>query len=121
MLIPPQWLRLILFGSLLTLATLTVASCGSDDVGAIWNDPGKFTFYKCDDLARRWKELVAREKDLRSLIDKANETSTGAVIGSIAYRTDYDSVLSEEKLLQRAADEKKCVITPDYQSDHTIR
>ena len=116
-----EWPRLILLGSLLIPAALTVARCGSDGAGAIWVDPGKFTFYKCDDLARRWKELVAREKDLRGLIDKANETSTGAVIGSIAYRSDYDAVLSEEKLLQRQADEKKCVITPDYQSDHTIR
>lgn len=104
----------------LTFAVLALASC-SDDPGAIWVDPGKYSFYKCDDLARRWKELATREKDLRGLIDRANETSTGAVIGSIAYRSDYEAVLSEEKQLQREAAEKKCVLTPDYQSDHTIR
>ena len=65
--------------------------------------------------------MATREKDLRGLIDRANETSTGAVLGSIAYRSDYEAVLSEEKLLQREAAEKKCVLTPDYQSDHTIR
>ena len=106
--------------ALLTFAALALASC-SDDPGAIWVDPGKFSFYKCDDLARRWKELATREKDLRSLIDRANETSTGAVIGSMAYRSDYEAVLSEEKQLQREASEKKCALTPDYQSDHTIR
>ena len=113
--------RLILSGSLLILAALTAASCGSDDPGAIWVDPGKFSFYKCDDLARQWKQLATREKDLRGLIDRANETSTGAVIGSMAYRSDYEAVLSEEKQVQREASEKKCVLTPDYQSDHTIR
>jgi hypothetical protein len=43
------------------------------------------------------------------------------VIGSLAYRTDYESVLSEEKLLQRTATEKNCNFTPDFQSDHSIR
>ena len=113
------------FGALITiplcLAALTIGSCGSDGAGAIWVDPGKFTFYHCDDLARRWEQLITRENDLRNLIDKANESSTGAVIGSIAYRSDYEAVLSQEKLLQRTAAEKKCAFMQDYQSDHTIR
>jgi len=120
MLRPLEWPRLILSGSLLILAALTVASCG-DDPGTIWVDPAKFTLYHCDDFARRWKQLIERENALRGLIEKANESNTGAVIGSIAYRSDYEAVLSEEKLLQRKASEMKCVVTPDYQSDHTIR
>ncbi len=47
---------------------------------------GKRTYYHCDDLARRWKQLIARENDLRTLIDKANESTARAVIASIAYR-----------------------------------
>jgi hypothetical protein len=43
------------------------------------------------------------------------------VIGSLAYRSDYESVLTEEKLVQRAAVDRKCGFTPDFQSDHTIR
>jgi hypothetical protein len=58
---------------------------------------------------------------LRGLIDKANEGGGGAVIGSLAYRTDYDSVLTEERLLQRAAADKDCGFTPEFQSDQTIR
>jgi hypothetical protein len=121
MFIPLESQRLILSGGLLTLVDLTVASCGSDDPGAMWVDFDNFAFYKCGGLARRWKELVVLEKDLRGLIEKANETSTGAVVGSITYRSDYKGVLPEEKLLQRVAGEKKCVVTPDYQSDHTIQ
>jgi hypothetical protein len=30
-------------------------------------------------------------------------------------------VLTEEKMVQRMAGDKKCGFTPDYQSDHTIR
>jgi hypothetical protein len=120
--VPLEWPRLIFSAIPLSICGLTVATCGlSDGPGAIGVDPGKFALYHCDDLARRWKELLARENELRELIDKANESTAGTVIGSIAYRGDYEAVLSEEKLLQRTAAEKKCNFSPDYQSDHTIR
>ena len=89
------WPRLALLSFLFTPAALIVTGCGSDGPGAIWVDPGKYTFYKCDDLARRWKALITREDELRGLIEKANESAAGAVIGSVAYRSDYEVVLSE--------------------------
>ena len=116
-----DWPRLALLSFLFTPAALIVTGCGSDGPGVIWVDPGKYTFYKCDDLARRWKALITREDELRGLIEKANESAAGAVIGSVAYRSDYEAVLSEEKLLQRTAADKKCSFTADYQSDHLIR
>ena len=116
-----DWPRLALLSFLFTPAALIVTGCGSDGPGAIWVDPGKYTFYKCDDLARRWKALITREVELRGLIEKANESAAGAVIGSVAYRSDYEAVLSEEKMLQRTAADKKCSFMADYQSDHIIR
>ena len=100
-----DWPRLALLSFLFTPAALIVTGCGSDGPGAIWVDPGKYTFYKCDDLARRWKALITREDELRGLIEKANESAAGAVVGSVAYRSDYEAVLSEEKMLQRRGQE----------------
>jgi hypothetical protein len=54
-------------------------------------------------------------------MDKASEGAGGNLIGTLAYRGDYDSVVTEERLVQRAAADKNCGFTPDYQSDHTIR
>ena len=72
--------RLIYF-MVRSLPILTLGACGlSDGPGAIWVDPGKFAFYHCEDLARRWKELVEREKELRGLIEKANERLPTAAI-----------------------------------------
>jgi hypothetical protein len=106
----------------LSIAAIALAGCGmTDGAGSILVDPGRYTAYHCNDLAARWKVLVAREKELHGLMDKANESNGGAVIGSLAYRTDYESVLSEEKLLQRTAADKNCGFTPDFQSDQTIR
>jgi hypothetical protein len=101
---------------------VALSGCGVTDAGSFLIDPGRYSVYHCDELATRWTALVAREKELHGLIDKAGEGgSGGAVIGSLAYRTDYDSVLSEERLLQRTAAEKNCGFKPELQSDQTIR
>lgn len=108
--------------ALLAAALAALVGCGiGDGAGSLLIDPGHYSAYHCNDLAARWKVLVAREKDLRSLMEKASEGGGGAVIGSLAYRSDYDSVLSEEKLLQRTAAEKNCGLTTQFQSDQTIR
>lgn len=65
--------------------------------------------------------MTARQKELQNLIDKANESAAGGVIGSLAYRSDYDSVLTEKVLVQRRAADLKCSVTPDYKSDDEIR
>jgi hypothetical protein len=119
-----ECLRLI-FCSLLLGTSPIMTGCGltTDGPGTVFVDPGKYanSQYHCDDLILRWKELLAREKDLKGLIDKANESAAGGVIGSLAYRSDYDSVLTEKILVQRRAADLKCSVTSDYKSDNAIR
>jgi outer membrane murein-binding lipoprotein Lpp len=106
----------------LVLATAMLAGCGpGEDIGALMVDPARYDGYRCNDLATQWKELVAREKQLRNLIDKASEGGGGTVIGAVAYRGDYQTVLEREKVLQRAAAAQKCQLVPTYTSDQTIR
>ena len=109
-------------GALLGVAVFALAGCGAGgDAGSLLIDPGRYSAYHCNELAARWKSVVAREKELRGLMDKASEGGGGAVIGSLAYRTDYESTLSDEKLLQQTAAEKKCGFTAEFQSDQGIR
>jgi hypothetical protein len=110
------------------LATV-LAGCTSKDSGELLIDPGRYAVYKCDDLAARWKIVSAREKELHGLMDRAGQSNGGAVVGSLAYRADYDAVLSDERQLQRTAAEKNCGFTfqsgqlqsTQFQSDQTIR
>ena len=105
------------------LFAFTLAGCGNftDAPGMLTVDPGRYAAYHCNDLAKRWGELLKREKDLRALMDKANDSQGGAVIGSLAYRTAYDNALGEQRLVQREAAEKKCELAPaSYQSDQSI-
>jgi hypothetical protein len=103
------------------LALVALAGCGSDGAGALFIDPGRYTLYHCDDLAARRKVLIAREAELRGLIEKANESAAGSVIGSLAYRSEYDAAIAEQKLLQRNAAEKNCSFATPLQSDQTLR
>ena len=99
--------------ALLAILELAGALCGcaANDSGALLIDPGRYDVYKCDDLAARWKIVSAREKELRGLMDRASQTGGGALVGSLAYRADYEAVLSEERLLQRTATAKNCALS----------
>jgi hypothetical protein len=103
-------------------AGMALAGCGlGNGPGSFLVDPGRYESYHCNDLVAQWKALADREKDLRALMDKASQSGTGAVIGAVAYRSDYESVLTQEKLVQREAAEKKCELTTTFQSDQSIR
>jgi hypothetical protein len=116
-----RWIDAIL-GFMLCGLLCGLAGCGmSDGAGALFVDPGRYTLYRCEDLAARRKVLVAREAELRGLIEKASESPGGAVVGSLAYRSEYDSVLAEQKLLQRKAEEKNCGFVAPSQSDQVLR
>lgn len=107
-----------------------LGGCGvtRDGVGALMVDPGRYEGYNCKDLAGQWGGLVKREKQLHNLIDRADEGGgAGEVVGAVAYRGDYQTVLEQEKVLQRTAAEKKCQLTTapaaaaPFTSDRTIR
>ncbi len=106
------------------VAATMLAGCGADGVGALMVDPARYDGYDCKALVGQWNGLVVREKQLRNLIDKADQSGAGVVIGAVAYRGDYQTVLAQKNLLQRTAAEKKCQLTstsPAFTSDHTIR
>ncbi len=120
--------RLSAIGLIGGLAAGALGGCGVSEqgIGTLTLDPGRYALYHCNDLVGHLKGLINREKELRNLMDKAGESTAGALIGALSYRTDYETTLSDEKLVRRVADEKKCDRgplgpPPTYQSDQTIR
>ena len=101
---------------------LSLTGCTmSDGYGTLVVDPARYSAYRCKDLIAQRNSLISREQELRGLIEKASEGPGGSAIAAMAYRTDYETVLSDEKLLQRTVAEKKCELTPTYQSDQSVR
>ena len=120
--------RLSAIGLIGGLAAGALGGCGVSEqgIGTLTLDPGRYALYHCNDLVGYLKGLINREKELRNLMDKAGESTAGALIGALSYRTDYETTLSDEKLVRRVAAEKKCDLgplgpPPTYQSDQTIR
>ena len=105
-------------------AAVALGSCSSlapDGVASFAVDPARYEGYHCKDLVAQWNGLIAREKQLRNLIDKASEGGGGTVIATVAYRSDYDTVLEQQKVLKRTAAEKNCELVHSYNSDQSIR
>jgi hypothetical protein len=75
----------------------------------------------CKDLITQRNALITREQELRKLQAKASEGTGGAVIGAMAYRTDYETALTDQKIVEREAADKNCQYLPTFQSDQTIR
>jgi hypothetical protein len=100
-----------------------LSGCGTglgNGPGSWLVDPGKFEGFHCNDIATRWKADDDREKELRNLMDKAAQAPGGGVIGQLTYRSDYESIQTEKRMLQQQAAEKNCSLTATYQSDQGI-
>jgi len=105
-------------------AAVTLSGCSglsTDGVASLAVDPARYEGYHCKDLISQWDGLVGRERQLRNLIDKASDGAGGTVIATVAYRSDYDTVLEQEKVLKRTAAEKNCELEHSYNSDQGIR
>jgi hypothetical protein len=106
------------------VAAGALGGCGTGaGIGMLTVDPGRYSVYHCKDFPARKKELATKEKQLRELMERAGESPGGEVVGALTYRTQYEAVLSEEKLVQRAEAAKQCsaVQQPVLQSDQIIR
>jgi hypothetical protein len=80
----------------------------TDDFAPVFTDPSKFDFLPCPELAKREGALAKREQELRALMDKAAQSTGGAVVGALAYQTDYLNARGELKLVQEVAQRKDC-------------
>ena len=95
-------------------AALALGACsnsiGFDNVYTtdFWVQPGKYDFLKCPDLAARWIGDSQREKQLLSLMERADQEAVGPLINLTVYRADLEQVRADMTLLQKTAREKGC-------------
>jgi hypothetical protein len=95
-------------GALLLAGTVAACSTTLDDVGGLYVAPGKFDLLKCRDLAQRSMRASAREKEITSLMDRANQDTAGPLVNALVYSTDLNTVRAELALLHKTAAEKNC-------------
>ena len=79
-----------------------------EDMGTVYVSPGKYDLLKCPDLAQRAMAASAREKELTSLMDRANQDVAGPVVNALIYSSDLSTVRAQLALLRKTAAEKHC-------------
>jgi hypothetical protein len=74
----------------------------------VFADPGKYQFYSCEQLAGQRRYWAGRELELKLLMNKAEESTGGAVVNAIAYQADYVVAREELKVIDETARAKNC-------------
>ncbi len=103
-------------------AALALSGCGSSGgPGQVLIAPGYYDAYRCNDLAKAWADLNKREAELAANMDRASQVAAGRIVGDVAYGADYQTVLTQKKMVQQQAAAKNCELVRAYQSDQTVR
>jgi hypothetical protein len=116
-------MRILPFVALIFSALL--AACASEIsnplVGGAFEDPGRYEFYSCEQIAAQRKVAEARTQKLKLLMDQAEKGVGGAVVSVIAYKIEYTALQDELKVIDATAHDKKCKTPENWSSTSAIR
>ena len=91
---------------------VVLAGCGgslTQTVGdSVWITPNKYQFHDCKLLIGLEAGNLKRTKDLEDLMAKAAQSPGGGMIGTLAYRTEYQQALGERRQIETTIGEKRC-------------
>jgi hypothetical protein len=96
---------------LVAMCTL-VAGCATSDGPYFFADAGKYQFHSCEQLATVSKQKHDRQRELKELIDKAEQAAGGQIVSVLAYRSDYVAVNEELQVIDSTVRDKKCATSP---------
>jgi hypothetical protein len=100
---------------------LGACSSGADSSFSLFAEPGKYQYHSCDQIAGEIKSWSHREQELKTLMDRADQSAGGAAVGIIAYKADYVAAGEELDLLKATAHNKKCDQAASWRSDGVIQ
>jgi hypothetical protein len=89
-----------------------LTGCASSDGPYVFADAGKYHFHTCEQLATVSKQKHDRQRELKELIDKAEQAAGGQIVSALAYRTDYVAVNEELQVIDSTLREKDCAASP---------
>ena len=93
-------------------ALLAGCASGAGDGPYFFADAGKYHFHSCEQLAAASKQNLTRQRELKELIDKAEQAAGGQIVSVLAYRSDYVAVNEELQVIDSTIREKNCAATP---------
>jgi hypothetical protein len=85
-----------------------VTGCAASDGPYFFADEGKYRFHSCELLVAASKQKHDRQRELKELIDKAEQAAGGQIVSVLAYRSDYVAVNEEVQVIDSTVREKNC-------------
>ena len=101
-----------------------LAACASsalENPFTAFADPGQYEFLNCEQLAAQRTARQAREQELKLLMDKAEQSTGGAFVNLIAYKSDYITAQEDLKVIEATAHVKKCSTPENWRSNFAIQ
>ena len=111
----------VVAGLVLAGAMLTACSSSSDTGFSLFAEPGKYQYHTCVQIAAEMKRWSSREQELKSLMDRADQSAGGAAVGFIAYKAEYVAASEELGMLRSTARSKNCERDETWRSNTVIR
>jgi hypothetical protein len=107
----------------LTLIACALAACSSmgGNTMTVFVDPGKYDYFSCEQIAANRKVWSAKEQELQTLMDKADQGAGGAIVNVLAYKADRVAASEEVKVLDIAARAKNCETPANWRSNSAVR
>ena len=113
------------FGRATLLAAILfgVAACSTSssvDV-MLFADPGKYEYHNCEQILKAGNGVAERELKLRTLIQKAEQSAGGGLVGTVAYRGEHRTVVEELAVIDNVSRRKNCLTPPTWRSSTAIQ
>ena len=91
-------------------AALAVAGCSgvSDMASYTFVLSDRYTYNSCKEIGDIRVGLLAREKELIGLIEKADSGLGGFIVSTTTYRSEFEQIRAHLKALAKAGREKGC-------------
>jgi hypothetical protein len=87
----------------------------------VFADPGKYQYSSCEQINGFRKIWSAKEQELKTLMDKADQGAGGAIVNVLAYKADYVAANEELKVLDVSARAKNCENPANWTSNSAVR
>jgi len=109
------WWVPVLLGSVL-------AGCSTGGEGMLLLvDSGKYQYHTCGQIADAAKAISGRREELATLIARAEQGTGGAIVGAIAYRTEYTTTGQELQVIEATARAKNCNNPANWRSNSAVQ
>jgi len=89
-----------------------VTGCAASEGPYFFADEGKYRYHTCEQLVAASKQKHDRQRELKELIDKAEQAAGGQIVSVLAYRSDYVAVNEEIQVIDSAVRDKNCPPPP---------